>query len=272
MWRTPATLRGTLDDVPDATRAPARFDPRARDELRRHLRGRRHARRRGALATSSPRRACTTATAASCRRSRRGTTSSWSTPSSTTRWHGRARRSTTSSLVAVTQGPGLVGALLVGVATAKALAAARRLPLAPVDHLQGHVAANYLAPRADRAAVPVPARLGRPHAARPRRPSRAATRCSGATLDDAAGEAFDKGARLLGLRYPGRPGALEAGARGRPAGVRLPARAAGRRARLLVRRPQDRAALRGARPGGGGDRAPRAPTSRRPTSTRSSRR
>ena len=49
-------------------------------------------------------------------------------------------------LVAVTQGPGLVGALLVGVATAKGLAAARRLPLAPVDHLQGHVAATYLEP------------------------------------------------------------------------------------------------------------------------------
>ena len=49
-------------------------------------------------------------------------------------------------LVAVTQGPGLVGALLVGVATAKAIAAARGLPLAPVDHLQGHVAANFLAP------------------------------------------------------------------------------------------------------------------------------
>src|SRR5204863_7659396 len=47
-------------------------------------------------------------------------------------------------LVAVTQGPGLVGALLVGVATAKGLAAARRLPLAAVDHLQGHVAANFL--------------------------------------------------------------------------------------------------------------------------------
>ena len=49
-------------------------------------------------------------------------------------------------LVAVTPGPGLVGALLVGVATAKALAAARGLPLAPVDHLQGHVAANFLRP------------------------------------------------------------------------------------------------------------------------------
>ena len=50
------------------------------------------------------------------------------------------------SLVAVTQGPGLVGALLVGVASAKGIAAARGLPLAPVDHLQGHVAANFLGP------------------------------------------------------------------------------------------------------------------------------
>ena len=49
-------------------------------------------------------------------------------------------------LVAVTQGPGLVGALLVGVATAKGIAASRGLPLAPVDHLQGHVAANFLGP------------------------------------------------------------------------------------------------------------------------------
>ena len=49
-------------------------------------------------------------------------------------------------LIAVTQGPGLVGALLIGVATAKGLAASRRLPLAPVDHLQGHVAANFLQP------------------------------------------------------------------------------------------------------------------------------
>src|SRR3954447_14093802 len=56
-------------------------------------------------------------------------------------------------LVAVTQGPGLVGALLVGVATAKGLAAARGLPLAPVDHLQGHVAANFLRP--DARATPI---------------------------------------------------------------------------------------------------------------------
>ena len=126
--------------------APARFDPRARDELRRHLRGRRDARRGRCAPTSSPRRACTTATAAWCRRSRRGTTWSWSTPWSTTRWRARARALDDVELVAVTQGPGLVGALLVGVATAKGLAAARRLPLAPVDHLQGHVAATYLEP------------------------------------------------------------------------------------------------------------------------------
>ena len=49
-------------------------------------------------------------------------------------------------LIAATQGPGLVGALLVGLSTAKALAAARELPFAPVDHLQGHVAANFLTP------------------------------------------------------------------------------------------------------------------------------
>ena len=56
----------------------------------------------------------------------------------------RTRRWTTLELIAVTQGPGLVGALLIGVATAKGLAASRRLPLAAVDHLQGHVAANFL--------------------------------------------------------------------------------------------------------------------------------
>jgi N6-L-threonylcarbamoyladenine synthase len=106
-------------------------------------------------------------------------------------------------LVGVTTGPGLIGALLVGLSAAKAIAWARRLPLAAVDHLQGHVASLYLEPNEqeppflcllasgghtslfdvkDRSSKPVV--LGR-------------------TLDDAAGEAFDKGARLLGLGYPG---------------------------------------------------------------------
>jgi N6-L-threonylcarbamoyladenine synthase len=107
-------------------------------------------------------------------------------------------------LVAVTQGPGLVGALLVGVATAKGLAAARRLPLAPVDHMQGHVAATYLEP----APMQPPflcllASGGHTLLARVTAPG--GYEVLGRTLDDAAGEAFDKGARLLGLPYPGGP-------------------------------------------------------------------
>ncbi|HVS28341.1 MAG TPA: tRNA (adenosine(37)-N6)-threonylcarbamoyltransferase complex transferase subunit TsaD [Solirubrobacteraceae bacterium] len=110
-------------------------------------------------------------------------------------------------LVAVTRGPGLIGALLVGLQTAKGLAAARRLPLAPVDHLHGHVAANFLAP----AAVEPPfvcliASGGHTLLALVREPG--GFELLGQTLDDAAGEAFDKGARLLGLPYPGGP-ALE---------------------------------------------------------------
>ncbi len=106
-------------------------------------------------------------------------------------------------VVAVTAGPGLIGALLVGLSVAKALAWARRLPLAPVDHLEGHVASLYLQPApvdppflcllasgGHTMLLDVTARGGRP-------------RLLGTTLDDAAGEAFDKGARLLGLDYPG---------------------------------------------------------------------
>jgi N6-L-threonylcarbamoyladenine synthase len=107
-------------------------------------------------------------------------------------------------LVAVTQGPGLVGALLVGVATAKALAAARRLPLAPVDHLQGHVAANFLAPAPMEPPFTCLIASGG-HTMLTRVTDHAGYELLGQTLDDAAGEAFDKGARLLGLGYPGGP-------------------------------------------------------------------
>jgi N6-L-threonylcarbamoyladenine synthase len=106
-------------------------------------------------------------------------------------------------LIGVTAGPGLIGALLVGVAAAKAIAWARRLPLAAVDHLQGHVASLYLEPHpleppflcllasgGHTLLLDVQERSGKP-------------RVLGSTLDDAAGEAFDKGARLLGLGYPG---------------------------------------------------------------------
>jgi N6-L-threonylcarbamoyladenine synthase len=155
--------------------------------------------------------------------------------------------------VAVTVGPGLIGALLVGLAAAKALAYSRRLPLVPIDHLQGHIAANYAVampagrlPRrsagvaaADPPAQPAgaraaavdrtatadrPAKEADPAALVPLDPVAAPFVClvasgghtllavveegvryrvAGRTLDDAAGEAFDKGARLLGLPYPG---------------------------------------------------------------------
>jgi N6-L-threonylcarbamoyladenine synthase len=106
-------------------------------------------------------------------------------------------------LVAVTRGPGLVGALLVGVATAKALAAVHRTPLAPVDHLHGHVAASFIAPGPfEPPFLGLIASGGHTLLAHVRDPG-PAFEVLGETLDDAAGEAFDKGARLLGLGYPG---------------------------------------------------------------------
>lgn len=115
------------------------------------------------------------------------------------------------SLVAVTQGPGLVGALLVGVATAKAIAGARALPLAAVDHLQGHVAANFVGPEPfEPPFVCLLASGG--HTLLARVTGHDGFEVLGQTLDDAAGEAFDKGARMLGLPYPGGP-ALEGLAR-----------------------------------------------------------
>ncbi len=105
--------------------------------------------------------------------------------------------------IAVTSGPGLVGALLVGVSTAKALAAAWRLPLVPVDHLHGHVAASFLAPEPfEPPFLSLIASGGHTLLARVRDHG-PAFEVLGQTLDDAAGEAFDKGARMLGLGYPG---------------------------------------------------------------------
>jgi N6-L-threonylcarbamoyladenine synthase len=104
--------------------------------------------------------------------------------------------------VAVTQGPGLIGALLVGLSAAKAVAWANELPLIPVDHLRGHVASLYLEPGpAEPPFVCLLASGG--HTMLIDVPDRGAFRVLGTTLDDAAGEAFDKGARLLGLGYPG---------------------------------------------------------------------
>ena len=124
-------------------------------------------------------------------------------------------------LIAVTQGPGLVGALLVGVATAKALAAARRLPLAAVDHLDGHVAANYLQP--DPIEPPFVCLIASGgHTLLAKVTDHTGYELIGQTLDDAAGEAFDKGARLLGLGYPGGPALSKLAARGDPTAFDFP--------------------------------------------------
>jgi N6-L-threonylcarbamoyladenine synthase len=164
-------------------------------------------------------------------------------------------------LVAATQGPGLIGALLVGLSSAKALAAARQLPFAPIDHLQGHVAANFLAHRGALAPEPgaaagepgaaargalapelarEPGESGGGESAAPFEPPFVCLIASGGhtllalvrehdgyhtlgrTLDDAAGEAFDKGARMLGLGYPGGPALERLAAGGDPAAFGFP--------------------------------------------------
>lgn len=149
-------------------------------------------------------------------------------------------------LVAATQGPGLIGALLVGFSSAKALAAPRRLPFAAIDHLQGHVSANFLVSDAD----PGEAASGGTASGGATSGKVASTgvvsggdafeppflcliasgghtllahvqehegfQTLGRTLDDAAGEAFDKGARMLGLGFPGGPALQRLAADGDP--------------------------------------------------------
>jgi N6-L-threonylcarbamoyladenine synthase len=128
--------------------------------------------------------------------------------------------------VAVTRGPGLIGALLVGLSSAKALAAMRRLPLVPVDHLHGHVVASTLGPDPIEAPyLALVASGGHTFLARVDHPS--AYSVLGQTLDDAAGEAFDKGARLLGLGYPGGPAVDRLAREGDPEAFDFPRSAPG---------------------------------------------
>jgi N6-L-threonylcarbamoyladenine synthase len=123
--------------------------------------------------------------------------------------------------LAVTRRPGLIGALLVGVSGAKALAAAHQKPLAGIDHLHGHVAASFLEP--DPLEPPflcLIASGGHTLLAAVREPGGYET--LGQTVDDAAGEALDKAARLLGLGFPGGPAIERAARGGDPHAFRLP--------------------------------------------------
>ena len=106
--------------------------------------------------------------------------------------------------IAVTNRPGLVGALIVGVNFAKALAFVRNIPYVTVNHLEGHLASAWLAnPEMAVPSMVLVASGGHTHMAWV--PKRGKYQFIGSTLDDAAGEAFDKGAKMLGLPYPGGP-------------------------------------------------------------------
>jgi len=123
--------------------------------------------------------------------------------------------------VAVTAGPGLIGALLVGLSAAKAIAAPRRLPLIPTDHLHGHVAANFLEPAPlEPPFLCLVASGGHTLLAGVR--DHQGFEVLGETLDDAAGEAIDKAARMLGLGFPGGPALEKLAADGDPDAFSFP--------------------------------------------------
>ncbi len=136
--------------------------------------------------------------------------------------------------IAVTYGPGLIGSLLVGVNVAKAMSVAHELPLVGVNHIEGHIYANWLTD--DESGAPLPPEPSFPllclvvsggHTQLVLMHDHGRYTLLGQTVDDAAGEAFDKVGRLLGLPYPGGP-AISAAARGATSSTRFPrARTAG---------------------------------------------
>lgn len=124
-------------------------------------------------------------------------------------------------LIAATQGPGLVGTLLVGLTAAKALAFALDKPFVGVNHLQGHIYANFLLPEVPEFPL-VCLVVSGGHTDLIYMEGHGRMELLGRTRDDAAGEAFDKVARLLGLPYPGGPHLERLAAQGDPAAVPFP--------------------------------------------------
>jgi N6-L-threonylcarbamoyladenine synthase len=133
--------------------------------------------------------------------------------------------------IAVTKGPGLSPALLVGVNAAKALAFARHKPLLGVNHMEGHIYSNWLIPEAAAAAGDTPQEPQFPllnlivsggHTELVLMTGHGQYRMLGKTIDDAAGEAFDKAARILGLGYPGGPAVQRASEGGDPTRFQFP--------------------------------------------------
>lgn len=122
--------------------------------------------------------------------------------------------------IAVTKGPGLVGALLVGVSTAKAIACVRQLPVIGVNHIEGHLLATFLEGPVEFPFIALVVSGGHTHLYRVDGVGR--YRTLGQTFDDAAGEAFDKVGKLLGLPYPGGAAIDRLAAQGDPAAIKFP--------------------------------------------------
>lgn len=123
--------------------------------------------------------------------------------------------------VAVTQGPGLIGALLVGISYGKALAYSHHLRLIGVNHLEGHIAAIHLE-HMDLELPAVALVVSGGHTNLYYRPAHGPLKLLGQTVDDAAGEAFDKGAKMLGLPYPGGPAIDRISKTGDPTRIKFP--------------------------------------------------